>query len=99
LEPSEFGDFFHLARIEAEYTQWIKKLISFSGMKTKRATLKSMMQCGVDVEGGKITIRPSKHERLEGWGGLPEELYVIVPTSAAPAELGAAVRLALSRCE
>jgi hypothetical protein len=52
------------------------------------------------LEGDYIVITPTRHEKLEGWGrsnndGI-EDVYV--RSDASPAEIGAAIRLAFSRC-
>ena len=70
------------------------------GYKTKRALFKNMLSCGVTLQEGTIIIRPSYHDQLEGWSGgrFTEKDYVRVPETASPAEVGAGLRLAFSRC-
>ncbi|WP_338052467.1 contact-dependent growth inhibition system immunity protein [Stutzerimonas marianensis] len=45
-------------------------------------------------------MRPSHHEKLEAWSGkgLSESDYVIIPSGSSPSDVGAALRLAFSRC-
>jgi hypothetical protein len=59
-----------------------------------------MKSCDIECSGGIITIGPTKHEKLEGWGrtkgdGIED---VVIPPNSPPAEVGAALRLAFSRC-
>ncbi|NDL44379.1 contact-dependent growth inhibition system immunity protein, partial [Photorhabdus laumondii] len=43
---------------------------------------------------------PSSHEKLEGWSGdgISVADYVVIPADSSPEEVGAALRLAFSRC-
>jgi hypothetical protein len=90
-----------LRRITIEnYPKWVAGLMEKYGYKTKRALFKNMLSCGMRLENGVIIIRPSHHETLEGWGSgkITEKDYVHVTFDAPPAEIGAALRLAFSRC-
>jgi hypothetical protein len=82
------------------YPQWVAGLMEKYGYKTKRALFKNMLSCGMRLENGVIIIRPSHHETLEGWGSgkITEKDYVHVSFDAPPEEIGAALRLAFSRC-
>lgn len=83
------------------YDKWVKNLILQYGYKTKRALFKDMKSCDVCCANGEITISPTRHEKLEVWGGtgLKGIDNVIVPANSSPAEIGAGLRLALSRCK
>jgi hypothetical protein len=82
------------------YKNWIQKLMHQYGYKTKRALFKTMHSCGIECKNGLVTIRPSHHDKLEGWSGegFTEEDYVKIPADSPPAQIGAALRLAFSRC-
>jgi hypothetical protein len=82
------------------YSKWVVNLMEKYGYKTKKALFKNMLSCSVRLEDGILVIRPSHHEKLEGWGGNDEteRNKVYVPFDAPPAEIGAALRLAFSRC-
>lgn len=82
------------------YAAWIKNLMTTYGYKTKRALFKDMKSCGIESKEGILTIRPSYHEKLEAWSGhcISEDDYVVLPADSTPAEIGAALRLAFSRC-
>lgn len=82
------------------YAEWISNLMRLYGYKTKRALFRDMKNCNVESRCGEVTIRPSCHEKLEAWSGrgISESDYVVIPSSSSPAEVGAALRLAFSRC-
>ncbi|WP_035061423.1 contact-dependent growth inhibition system immunity protein [Andreprevotia chitinilytica] len=79
---------------------WIADLMTRYGYKTKRALFKDMKSCNVRSQGGVITIRPSKHEKLESWSGdgISEGDYVVLPANSSAEEVGKALQLAFSRC-
>mgnify|MGYP001112869634 CR=1 FL=1 len=85
---------------EQNYKNWIEQIKARYGYKTKNALFKKMMSCGIQLDDGIITIRPSLHEKLEAWSGdgIREEDYVKIPADSPPAEIGAALRLAFKRC-
>lgn len=82
------------------YKNWVAKLMAQYGYKTKRALFKTMKNCDIVVHGEIIKIEPTFHEKLEAWDGegFTEEDYVKVPVDASPEDIGAALRLAFSRC-
>ena len=85
---------------QLNYQAWIERLMQFGGYKTRRALFKQMMSCSIEQDNDTITIRPTHHEKPEGWGGkgfTPGD-YVVVPVSASSAEIGAALREAFRRC-
>jgi hypothetical protein len=85
---------------QQNYQNWIQKLMSLYGYKTKRALFKNMKSCDISLKDGMITIEHTNHEKLEAWGGegISKEDYVHIPADSSPAEIGAALRLAFSRC-
>ncbi|MBS0271758.1 MAG: CdiI family contact-dependent growth inhibition immunity protein [Proteobacteria bacterium] len=104
LRQSRFLSFeeegYLLENATSNYKLWVEKLMTTYGYKTKRALFKNMKSCGVECKDNIITIRPSNHEKLEGWSGdgISQEDYVKVPSDSPPAEIGRALRLAFSRC-
>lgn len=94
-------EFFNLEKGKEQYAAWIEILMVKYGYKTKRALFKDMKNCGVHLVNGVITISPTYHEKLEAWGrtrgdGIED---VILSIDCSPAEIGAGLRLALSRCK
>jgi hypothetical protein len=101
-EGLEFDSHFYLPETAiAESEAWDKRLQNFGGYKSIRAIFKNMAVCNADKEGGSIIIEPTCHETLEAWsgGGISKSDNVIIPDTSTPEEIGAAVRLALSRCK
>ena len=92
--------FFGYRAVAHRYVEWVKALMERYGYKTKRALFKNMKTCGIECCSGVITIRPTNHEKLEGWSGegISKDDFVIVPEDNPPAVIGAALRLAFSRC-
>ncbi|HQS84959.1 MAG TPA: contact-dependent growth inhibition system immunity protein [Alphaproteobacteria bacterium] len=82
------------------YKTWIQKMMEKYGYKTKRALFKSMKSCSILYQDDFLTIKPSKHVTLEGWSGdgFNEEDYVKIPEESSFSEIGAALRLAFTRC-
>lgn len=97
----ERADFFNLERNKENYKKWIVILMEGYNYKTKRALFSNMKKCGIHLVNGVITISPSRHEKLEAWGrtkgdGIED---VILSVNNSPEEIGAGLRLALSRCK
>ena len=91
-----FGPQIRTARAKASNCEMMTRF----GFKTIRALYKNMMNCGIRSKAGVITIAPTHHERLCGWSrekgdGIED---VLIPATSAPVEVGAALRLAFSRC-
>lgn len=99
--PLDEVDAFHDAeKADYRYKAWIEATIKRLGYRSKRALFDRMHRCGIRLADGVITIRPSNHDRLEGWSGegIDEDDYVVIPEKSTPEEIGAAVRLAFTRC-
>ncbi|WP_445375889.1 contact-dependent growth inhibition system immunity protein [Photorhabdus tasmaniensis] len=92
--------FFDLEKGKQQYAAWIAMLIEKYGYKTKRALFKGMKRCSIHGVNSLITMRPSYHEKLEAWSGdrIKESDYVVLPIDSSSEEIGAALRLAFSRC-
>lgn len=82
------------------YKEWLELTMKRFGYKTKGRMFKPMSLCHVDIYQGLITMRPMHQCGLDGWDrtGLIDTDNVIIPESCTDEELGAAARLALSRC-
>jgi hypothetical protein len=96
--PSEEPDLFDYKQIEKRSEEWIRELIERYRYKSKREALIKTKYCDVTSERGEILIAPFRHTRLEGWLGQEDDKTVVVPEMATAEQLGAAVRLALTRC-
>lgn len=93
--------FFDLEKGKERYANWIAMLMEKYGYKSKKALFKDMKNCGIHCVNGVITISPTRHEKLEGWGREKGDgiVDVILSADSSPAEIGAGLRLALSRCK
>lgn len=96
------GDnFYHgRERVEPDGHKWIAQTMEKYAYKTKRAMFKDMKSCYVRLNNDMISLQPSHHVKLEAWdgAGLTAEDNVVIPETSSPVEIGAALRLALSRC-
>ncbi|EPG9047918.1 DUF1436 domain-containing protein [Klebsiella aerogenes] len=99
-ELAERVVFFDLEKGKEQYVTWIAMLMERYGYKTKKSLFKDMKNCGIHCVNDVITISPTRHEKLEAWDGmgLKSSDNVILSVDSAPAEIGAGLRLALSRC-
>ncbi|MDR2220539.1 MAG: CdiI family contact-dependent growth inhibition immunity protein [Methylobacillus sp.] len=100
LHPDvEFDEEFSNVKMEQHYAEWVQQMMVRYGYKSKRALFKGMRRCGVESKQGVITLRPSYHEKLEGWSGVSKDEHVVIPATSSAVEVGEAARLALSRCQ
>jgi hypothetical protein len=93
-------DLHNLELSMGRYQQWIADLMTQNSYKTKRALFKNMHSCSVDKYKDGIKMRPSRHEKLEAWGSEKSDDIenVIIPADSTAAEIGAALKLAFTRC-
>jgi len=83
---------------KANYPLWVNALMERYGYKNKRALFKNMKNVSIESKNGILTLIPTHHAKLEAWEGVVEEARVVIPATSSPEEIGAALRLALSRC-
>jgi CDI immunity protein len=81
------------------HSDWQKDFMQRFGYRTKREAYKNMDWCETARSEGKISIKPHKRDKPEYFRSLPSEKTVIIPATDDAGAVGAAVRLALSRCE
>ena len=100
IDVSEIGTFFNIDNVMKRYNAWVTDLMAKYNYKTKRALFKKMMRCSIEISDGRLTISPSCHEKLEGWGdkGLTKDDDVVLSVNSTTEEIGAGLRLAFSRC-
>ena len=82
------------------YEERVKALMSIHGYKSKYMMFKEMKSCSITLSKGLIEIRPSIHDRLDGWirrksDGIKD---VVISAERPPHMIGAALRLAFTRC-
>jgi hypothetical protein len=93
-------ELFDYKQVAERYAVWIKNLMDHYSYKTKRALFKNMEHCSITSKSGTLTIRPDRHQKLEQWGRTKDDPIedVVIPADSTPAAIGAALRLAFSRC-
>lgn len=100
INLDEISTFYHPDKLKDQYAKWVKNLMEKYEYKTKRALFKNMNACNIRVCENEMQISPLRHEKLEGWGAEKGDNLepVILPADSSPEEVGAALRLAFSRC-
>ena len=101
ISLEEIPIFFNPEKTNQAYKSWVAWMMRGLGYKTKRALFSNMKSIGISQLADHYELRPSRHERLEGWSGegVSPSDYVLLPLSATDAELGAGALLALGRCK
>jgi hypothetical protein len=97
----EFDTEIGVYKLSAErYLQWVKDVMARYRYKTRRKLFQDMKNCSIERKSGVITIMPSEHQKLEQWGRDTVDQFenVVIPDNSTAAEIGAALRLAFSRC-
>ena len=96
-DSPEDQDFFDTEKFRQRYEDWVAKLCGNLGYKTRRALFKNMMSGDIWLHNGCLKISPSRHVKLEAWDAIVAD-DVILSLDNSPEEIGAGLRLALSRC-
>lgn len=96
----EYPSYFDLVRRKLVDQSWAEDVMARYGYRTRKAIFKNMMSCSVSSQDDVVTIKPSFHEKLEGWSGkgITASDHVVLASSDSADVIGAGVRLALSRC-
>jgi hypothetical protein len=97
--PRDEPEFLEADRYMRCYRNWQKDFMRRYGYKTKREAHRNMDWCRAERSEGKISIQPHKRNKPEYWTDLPPDRTVVIPTTTGAAVAGAALRLALNRCE
>lgn len=84
----------------ARYQEWFENVNKKYGYKTKKDLLQGMLTCKCTLYNHEIKLKPTHQASLEFWNdeGLTESDTITISESCTDEELGAAARLALSRC-
>ena len=90
-------DFLKQESFKLRYEDWVANLCGNLGYKTRRALFKNMMSVDIWLHNGCLKISPSRHVKLEAWDAIDAD-DVILSLDNSPEEIGAGLRLALSRC-
>jgi hypothetical protein len=100
LSLTEVGSFFEPKAIERNYEDRVARSMQRYGYKTRRELFKGMKHCMIARVDGVVTIKPSKHEKLEAWSGtgIGETAHEHVGANASPVDVGAALRRCFAKC-
>jgi hypothetical protein len=103
LNKSRFIDnseheFFNPHRAVRVWEDWENDLIQRYGFKSKGEAYKNLDWCAGQMFDGKIKIQPHRRNPPV-WKSLPAEQTVFIAATDNAEAVGAALRLALSRCE
>ena len=96
-DSSEDQDFFDTEKFRQRYEDWVANLCGNLGYKTRRALFKNMMSGDIWLHNGCLKISPIRHVKLEAWDAIDAD-DVILSLDNSPEEIGAGLKLALSRC-
>ena len=99
IMPRDEPEFFKWERYVRCRRNWQESFMRRYGYRTKRDAYKNMDWCRVKRTEGKISIAPHKRDGTEYFIDLPPDRTVIIPETTNAATAGAALRLALDRCE
>lgn len=93
-------ELFDWKKNEVRYKAWIESVKEKYRYKTNKAMFKNMASCHITRRQGTIEIVPTFHDRLQSWSGtgIEKSDHVIIPSDSDPAAIGAALKLAFSRC-
>lgn len=97
LAAEEVADFFDPSQIERRHEEWVKIILAGGWHATRRDLFSQMKHCPAIQAGEEIILRPTEHDKREGWCGLGAATHVHVQSKATDGELGAALRTALER--
>ncbi len=97
--PSDEPNLFRPERYMECYRNWQKDFMCRSGYKTKREAYKNMDWCWVERAAGNISFKPHKRTKPEYFRDLPPDKTVVIQATDKATIIGAALRLALNRCE
>jgi hypothetical protein len=98
VAPSE-REFYRPDRAMRVYENWQKDLMARYGYRSKRDAYKNMDWCLAKMSEGKISIRPHRRDKPGYWKSLRPDGTVVIPATTDAPAVGAALRLALNRCE
>jgi hypothetical protein len=97
--PDDEPGFYKWQRYVRCYRNWRRDFMERHGYKTKRDAFGNLDWCRVTRSQGTISIKPHKRDRPEYFRDFPPEKTVVIPATDDAAAVGAALRLALDRCE
>lgn len=98
ISLDEIPVYFERHAAAARYNAWVNEMIERYAYKNRRSFFKGLRNCGIQQRGDSIVFVPMDHEKAESWYGIGDEANVTIASDAPAAEVGDALRVALSRC-
>ena len=100
VHPIENKELSMYLRDPDRYKEWLEFTMKKFGYKAKSKLFKPMLHCSIELYNNVIRFLVWHQRALDAWDdtGLTEADNVIIPETCTDEELGAAARLALSRC-
>ncbi len=95
--PPEDREFYSLAKRTESYAHSEQELLRRTGKRSKTQAYKNAIWCRVRRCEGQLSIRPNRPAPRGTWKPLPKEEHVVIPETADPDALGAALLLAFER--
>jgi hypothetical protein len=99
VEPSSEREFYRPDRVRQVYGSWQEDFMARYRYKSKRDAYKSMDWCLAKLSEGKISIQPHQRDKPGSWRNLPGDRTVVIRETRDVKAVGAALRLALERCQ
>jgi hypothetical protein len=95
-------DLYDYKKVAQRYEAWKKDLMDRYGYKSQKVLFDGLKNCSIERQNKLVTIRPFYREGAEGWHSLSKHSGdapdVTLPADSSPEAIGAALRLAFSRC-
>jgi len=82
------------------YEKWAGDLQQQYGYKSRAAMFKNMNLCGIKHQNNEILFTPMVHVKLQAWESARNDGIedIAIPSDSTAEAVGAALKLALSRC-
>lgn len=98
INNEDYDVLFNPKNVKEKWNNWLNQLKLDYQYRSKRHLLSNMLNCSVFLLNNQLSINPSHHSKWEGWDGLDDSQDVILSLDNSTKEIGAGLRLALSRC-
>jgi hypothetical protein len=84
-----------------KHEEFLERFVSHYGFASQRSFFRRAFTCELELEGDSVVIQPLQQISGDKWDGFKDQAKRNVRASidASDAELGKAVRLAITRCE
>jgi hypothetical protein len=98
VDPDIDSEIFDYHVGDKVFDDWVNEIMERCGYNSKRQALRKAPSCNIKARHGRITIEPLRQIGMERWQGIGDDQIVAIHEMATAERVGAALRLALSRC-